>query len=64
LLLWRFRGGMVEQGAVLLMIVGLVAEFVLKALPGAQWNYDLMVWLVPAQIALLWTWSQEIRTGA
>ena len=64
LLLWRFRGGMVEQGAVLLVIVGLFVAFVLKLLPGAQWNYDLMVWFVPAQIALLWVWSREIRRGA
>ena len=63
LILWRFRGGMIEQGAVLLMIVGLVAGLVLKLLPGAQWNYDLMVWLVPAQIALLWIWSREIHQG-
>jgi len=60
-LLWRFRGSMVERGAVLLMVVGLVAALVLKLLPGAQWNYDMMLWLVPAQIALFWTWYREFR---
>jgi len=61
LLLWRFRGGIVERGAALLMIAGLAGAFVLKLLPGAQWNYDMMLWLVPAQVALLWTWYREVR---
>jgi hypothetical protein len=61
LLLWRFRGGTIERGAAVLMIAGLLAAFVLKLLPGAQWNYDMMLWLVPAQIALLWTWYREFR---
>ncbi|MEX2497634.1 MAG: hypothetical protein WD397_02010 [Wenzhouxiangellaceae bacterium] len=43
------------------MIAGLVAAIVLKLFPGAQWNYDLMLRLVPAQIALLWAWYREVR---
>lgn len=61
LLLWRFRAGVVERAAALILAAGLVAAFVLKLLPGAQWNYDMMVWLVPAQIALLWVWYREMR---
>jgi len=61
LLLWRFRGGVVERGAALVILAGLVFAFVLKLLPGAQWNYDMMLWLVPAQLALLWVWYREIR---
>jgi len=61
LLLWRFRGGRLERAAALLMVTGLVAAFILKLLPGAQWNYDMMLWLVPAQLALLWIWYREFR---
>lgn len=61
LLLWRFRAGVVERTAALIVAVGLAAAFVLKLLPGAQWNYDMMIWLVPAQIALLWVWYRETR---
>lgn len=61
LLLWRFHGRIIERGAAALMIAGLIASFAFKLLPGAQWNYDLMLWLVPAQIALLWVWYREIR---
>lgn len=61
LLLWRFGGGVVERAAAMVMAAGLVAAFVLKLFPGAQWNYDMMVWLVPAQISLLWVWYRESR---
>lgn len=58
LLLWRFRGGVVERAAAMTMAAGLLGAFALKLFPGAQWNYDMMIWLVPAQIALLWVWYQ------
>ena len=61
LLLWRFRGGRVERAAAPIMAAGLLAAFVLKLFPGAQWNYDVMIWLVPAQLALLWVWYREMR---
>ena len=62
LLLWRFRGRTIERGAAAPMIAGLVASFAFKLLlPGAQWNYDLMLWLVRVQIALLWVWFREAR---
>ena len=59
LLLWRFRGGTVERAAALMMAAGMFGAFVLKLFPGAQWNYDMMIWLVPAQIALLWVWYRK-----
>jgi len=64
LLLWRFRDGAVARAAALIMAAGLVSAFVLKLFPGAQWNYDMLLWLVPAQIALLWTWYRETRLGS
>lgn len=63
LFLWRFHGGYIERAAALLMVIGLIFAIVLKVMPGAQWNYDMMLWLVPAQLALLWVWYREIRPG-
>ncbi len=56
LLLFRFRGGRLERGAAALMATGLMLALILKFLQGAQWNYELLVWLVPAQAALLGVW--------
>lgn len=33
----------------------------LKFLPGAQWNYELLLWLLPAQAAVLWVWKRSCR---
>lgn len=55
-LLWRFRGGRVERIAAGAIALSLAASLALKPLPGAQWNHDLLLWLVPAQAALLWAW--------
>lgn len=59
LTLWRARPGPVAQVAAVLVGAGLALAVVLKFLPGAQWNLDLMLWLVPAQVAALaaWWWS-------
>jgi hypothetical protein len=56
LLLLRFAGGRSERAAAVCVVGSLVAALLLKLLPGAQWNYDLLLWLVPAQLALLSTW--------
>ncbi|MEX2497635.1 MAG: DUF4105 domain-containing protein [Wenzhouxiangellaceae bacterium] len=61
LLLWRFRGGLIERTVAALIAAGLATALLLKLLPGSQWNYDMMLWLVPAQIALLWIWYREFR---
>jgi len=58
LLLLRFRGGLIERLAAGSIGAGLVAALVLKLLPGAQWNYDMLLWLLPTQFALLWTWRR------
>ena len=61
LLLIRFRGGRVEQGAAFLVVAGLAVALLLKLLPGAQWNHELLLGLIPVQLALLWVWYREIR---
>jgi len=57
--LLRFRGGRIERLAAGVIAAGLLLALALKLLPGAQWNYDLLLWLVPAQIVLLWIWIQQ-----
>jgi len=61
LALLRFRGGWLERIAAAGIAAGLGAALLLKALPGAQWNYELLLWLVPAQFAMLAVWKR--RTG-
>jgi len=63
MLLWRCRRGALERSAAALIGIGLVAALALKLLPGAQWNYDLMLWLVPAQLAMLWAWYRSGTPG-
>lgn len=63
LLLIRFRAGPVERFAALLLAAGLVLSLVLKALPGAQWNYEMLAWMVPAQALLLWVWWSRAHAG-
>jgi hypothetical protein len=65
LLLIRFRGGRSEQGVALIVAAGLVLALVLKILPGAQWNHELLLGLIPVQLALLglW-WRHAMRDGA
>ena len=60
LLLLRFRGDRVERLAAGAVGVGLAAAVILKLLPGTQWNYEMLLWLVPAQSALLWTWRRSV----
>lgn len=56
ILLWRGRRGALATPAAWLIGAGLVAALVLKFLPGAQFNHDLMLWLVPAQAVALAAW--------
>lgn len=58
-LLWRFRGGRLERIAAAMVGTGLVLAVLLKFLPGAQWNRDLLLWLLPAQAALLAVWKRK-----
>ncbi len=59
LLLVRFRGGPVERVAAVAVAAGLFGALMLKLLPGSQWNHEMLLWLVPAQAALLWAWYRE-----
>ncbi|MDT8410162.1 MAG: DUF4105 domain-containing protein [Wenzhouxiangellaceae bacterium] len=63
ILLWRARGGVVERLVGSVVALGLLASIALKFLPGAQWNYDLMIWLLPAQAAVLWVWNKKAGPG-
>lgn len=56
--LWRAHGSRIEMICAGLVALGLVAALALKALPGAQWNYDLMLWWLPASLAALWVWHR------
>ncbi|MDT8437440.1 MAG: DUF4105 domain-containing protein [Wenzhouxiangellaceae bacterium] len=51
--LWRFGGGRLKRIAAALIAAGLGLALLLKFLPGAQWNYELLLWLVPAQAIVL-----------
>lgn len=64
MLLLGFRGGAVERYAAMLMALGLIAALALKLLPGAQWNYELLAWLIPAHAALLGVWRRQTRSKA
>ncbi|MBY6203363.1 lipoprotein N-acyltransferase Lnb domain-containing protein [Halomonas denitrificans] len=67
-LLWRARGGRTERVAAGLIAAGLLLAVLLKLVPGNQWNLDLLLALVPAQLLALWIWrragSAPGRTGA
>lgn len=54
--LWSTRAGRIGRWCAALVAAGLVAALLLKLLPGAQWNYDLLLWLIPAQAAALGAW--------
>ncbi|MFU8876674.1 MAG: DUF4105 domain-containing protein [Wenzhouxiangellaceae bacterium] len=60
--LLRFRGGRIERLAAGVIAAGLLLALILKLAPGAQWNYDLLLWLVPAQALLLRVWSRSVTT--
>ena len=55
-LLWRCRGGALERMAAGIVAAGLALAVLLKFLPGAQWNWDLLAWLLPTQAAALFVW--------
>jgi len=61
-LLFRFRGDWAERTAALLVAAGLALALTLKFLPGAQGNHELLVWLMPAQLATLLIWINA-KTG-
>lgn len=54
-----FRGGRLERVIAKLVAAGLGLALLLKFLPGAQWNYELLLWLVPVQIVSLWVWKRQ-----
>jgi len=61
LLLWRFRGSLVEKIAAWLLLLALLTAVLLKLTPHAQFNHDLLLWLLPAQLAVLYFWFISMR---
>ena len=57
--LWRARFGGLANTCAGLVAAGLLLSVLLKFFDGAQWNYDLMLWWLPAQIAVLYTWYRS-----
>ncbi|MEM1082386.1 MAG: DUF4105 domain-containing protein, partial [Pseudomonadota bacterium] len=61
LLMMTFRPSRAATMAAGLVGLGLVMSLGLKLLPGAQWNYDLLLWLWPAQTSVVWIWWRAVR---
>ena len=61
ILLWRARPGLPARASAALIATGLALAIALKFFEGAQWNYDLMLWWLPAQLAALGAWFVVIR---
>jgi len=59
LLLFRFRGGRVEQATAVALATGLALALLLKLLPGSQWNHELLLAIIPVQLAVLGLWSRS-----
>lgn len=57
--LWRARFGGLANTCAGFVAVGLLLSVLLKFFDGAQWNYDLMLWWLPAQMAVLYTWYRS-----
>ncbi|GAB4173139.1 MAG: DUF4105 domain-containing protein [Wenzhouxiangellaceae bacterium] len=56
LLLIRFRNSRIERLAGGMLAAMCLLALALKLLPGAQWNHELLVAVVPVHAAVLWTW--------
>lgn len=61
LLLWRFQGGTIEKLAAWLLLLAMIAALLLKLTPQTQFNHDLLLWLLPAQLAMLYFWFISMR---
>lgn len=61
LLLWCLNGSQLEKLAGWLIPLALLAAAILKLLPGAQFNSDLLLWLLPAQLTVFYFWFISLR---
>ena len=59
--LWQARFGRIAIACAGVVLMGLLLALLLKLFEGAQWNYDLMLWWLPAQIAVLLAWYRSSR---
>jgi hypothetical protein len=60
-LLWCLNGSKLEKLAGWLIPLALLAAAILKLLPGAQFNSDLLLWLLPAQLTVFYFWFISLR---
>ncbi len=61
LLLWRLRNSLFERLAGWLIPVAILTALLVKLLPHSQFNTDLLLWLIPAQLAVFYCWYQYRR---
>ena len=54
--LWRARDGRWVKACAVLCGMSVILALALKFFNGAQWNYDLMLWWIPSQLAALGVW--------
>jgi hypothetical protein len=64
ILLWRARGGRFEQWVAMVVFGLLVTALTVKLFGPAQWNYDLLLALVPVQVLALALWLRASREHA
>lgn len=56
LLLWRLRNSLVERLAAWLIPTAIVIALLIKLWPHPQFNTDLLLWFIPAQLAVFYCW--------
>lgn len=61
LLLWRLRNSLVERLAAWLIPAAILIAVLLKLLPHSQYNTDLLLWFIPAQLAVFYCWHRYHR---
>lgn len=62
-LLWRARGGAFERMVAALVLGLLCVSIPIKVIGSAQWNYDLMLALIPIQLATLAVWRSAAKAN-
>lgn len=56
LFLVRLGGARLERAAAYLIPAAVIIALIVKLLPGAQFNSDLLLWFIPAQLSAFFVW--------